>query len=125
MANIDPSLDLTAAQFLTLDERRKRAWIGTDIVVKGDVSCSRDLTIDGQVEGTIEVGDNVLTIGEGATVKANLVARAVTISGDVTGNVAAREKVDLKSTGSVTGDIKTPRFAMADGAVVRGKVEVG
>jgi cytoskeletal protein CcmA (bactofilin family) len=125
MANTDASLDLTAAQFRALDERRKRAWIGIDIIVKGDVLCSRDLTIDGQVEGTIEVGDNVLTIGEGATVKANLVARAVTISGEVTGNVTAREKVDLKATGSVTGDIKTPRFGMAEGSVVRGSVEVG
>jgi cytoskeletal protein CcmA (bactofilin family) len=125
MSNTDPSLDLTAAQFRALDERRKRAWIGTDISVKGDLSCTRDLTIDGQVDGTIEVGDNVLTIGEGATVKANLVARAVTISGAVTGNVTARERVDLKATGSVTGDIETPRFGMAEGSVVRGSVEVG
>lgn len=125
MSNRDASLDLTAAQLRVLDEKRKTAWIGRDIVVKGDVLCSRDLTIDGKVEGTIAVGGNVLTIGEGAAIKADLVARTITIGGDVTGNVTAHDKVDLRATGSVEGDISAPRFAMADGSVVRGKVSVG
>ena len=125
MTTDDPLLDLTAAQLRTLDERRKTAWIGTGITVRGDVLCSRDLTIDGEVEGTIEVGDKVLTIGEGARVRADLVARAITIGGTVTGNVTASMNVDIKATGSVAGNITAPRFAMADGCVVRGRVAVG
>jgi cytoskeletal protein CcmA (bactofilin family) len=107
------------------DERRVAAWIGKAITLRGDVICSQDLTIDGIVEGTIEVGQHSLNIGVGASIKADLVGRIVTIGGSITGNVTATEKVDLKATGSVEGDIRTPRFAMAEGAVVRGRVETG
>jgi len=107
------------------DERRVAAWIGKAITMRGDVVCSQDLTIDGVVEGTIEVGQHSLNIGVGAAIKADLVGRVVTIGGSITGNVTATERVDLKATGSVEGDIKTPRFAMAEGAVVRGHVQTG
>jgi cytoskeletal protein CcmA (bactofilin family) len=107
------------------DERRVAAWIGKAITLKGDVVCSRDLTIDGVVEGTIEVGQHSLMIGVGASITANLVGRVVTIGGAIKGNVTATEKVDLKATGSVDGDISAPRFAMAEGAVVRGHVQAG
>ena len=107
------------------DERRVAAWIGKAITLRGDVICSQDLTIDGVVEGTIEVGQHSLMVGVGASIKADLVGRVVTIGGSITGNVTATEKVDLKATGSVEGDIKTPRFAMAEGAVVRGHVQTG
>jgi cytoskeletal protein CcmA (bactofilin family) len=75
------------------------------------------------VDGTIEVGDHVVAVGAGATVKADLVARAVKVSGAVTGNDTAREVVDLRETGSIEGDVKAPRFSMAEGAQIRGKVE--
>jgi cytoskeletal protein CcmA (bactofilin family) len=107
------------------DERRVSAWVGKAIILRGDVICSQDLTIDGVVEGTIEVGQHSLNIGVGASIKADLVGRIVTIGGSITGNVTATEKVDLKATGSVEGDIRTPRFVMSEGAVVRGHVETG
>jgi cytoskeletal protein CcmA (bactofilin family) len=106
-----------------VDERRISAWIGTALVVQGKVISSQDLTIDGKVEGTIELGDHGLTIGSGAEIKADLVAQTITISGAVTGNVTATSVVDLRSTGSVDGDITTPRLVMADGAVIKGKVD--
>jgi cytoskeletal protein CcmA (bactofilin family) len=106
-----------------VDERRISAWIGTALVVQGKVISSQDLTIDGKVEGTIELGDHGLTIGSGAEIKADLVAQTITISGTVTGNVTATSVVDLRSTGSVDGDITTPRLIMADGAVIKGKVD--
>jgi cytoskeletal protein CcmA (bactofilin family) len=106
-----------------VDERRISAWIGTALVVHGKVISSQDLTIDGKVEGTIELGDHGLTIGSGAEIKADLVAQTITISGAVTGNVTATSVVDLRSTGSVDGDITTPRLIMADGAVIKGKVD--
>jgi cytoskeletal protein CcmA (bactofilin family) len=107
----------------TFDERRIAAWISKAVVVTGHVVCFEDLTIDGRVEGTIELGNHSLTIGVGAGVKANLVAKNVTISGTVTGNILATEKVDLLATGSVEGDVTTPVFRMADGAVLTGRVE--
>jgi cytoskeletal protein CcmA (bactofilin family) len=107
----------------TIDERRISAWIGTALTVEGKVISTQDLTIDGTVEGTIELGNHGLTIGSSAKIKADLVAQTITISGTVTGNVTATNIVDLRATGSVEGDITTPRLVMADGAIIKGKVD--
>jgi len=106
-----------------VDERRVSAWIGTALTVQGKIISTQDLTIDGRVEGTIELGNHGLTIGTGAEIKADLVAQTITISGTVTGNVTASGIVDLRATGSVEGDIVAPRLIMADGAVIRGRVD--
>ena len=106
-------------------ERRVAAWIGKAVRVEGKVVSTEDLTIDGQVEGSIELGDHSVTIGPGATIKADLMAKSISISGAVIGNVMALERVDLRASGSVNGDISAPRFGMADGATVKGKVEAG
>lgn len=105
------------------EERRKAAWIGQAVLVKGDVVATGDLMIDGRVEGTIQLGDHNLTIGESASIVANLVAKSVTISGQVKGNVTGNASVELKSTGNVEGDVKTPSLVMEDGAILRGKVD--
>jgi cytoskeletal protein CcmA (bactofilin family) len=104
------------------DERRMAGWVGKALQIHGRIVSSENLTIDGTVEGTIELGDNGLTIGAGANVKADLAARTVVICGTVTGNVVASVSVDLQPTGSVTGDIVAPLFSMADGATVRGSI---
>ena len=106
-------------------ERRVAAWVGKALRVEGRIISSEDLTIDGSVEGSIELGNHTLTIGNGAAVKADLAARTITISGAVTGAVRATEKVELHATGSVEGDISAPRFVMAEGATVRGRIEAG
>jgi cytoskeletal protein CcmA (bactofilin family) len=106
-------------------ERRVVAWIGKAVRVEGKVISAGDLTIDGDVEGSIELGNHDLTIGVGAAIKADLAAKTIAISGAVTGNVRASDKVDLHATGSVDGDISAPRFVMAEGAIVIGKVEAG
>jgi cytoskeletal protein CcmA (bactofilin family) len=106
-------------------ERRVIAWIGKAVRVEGKVISAEDLTIDGDVEGSIELGGHSLTIGQDARIKADLLAKTVIISGKVTGNVRAVEKVDLLATGAVEGDITAPRFMMADGATVMGKVQAG
>jgi cytoskeletal protein CcmA (bactofilin family) len=105
------------------DERRVAAWIGRSLRVEGKIVSQENLTIDGHVDGTIEVGEHTLTIGPGAKVKADLIAKAITISGAVTGNVTASTSVDLRPNASVEGDIRTPKLAMADGATVRGHVD--
>jgi cytoskeletal protein CcmA (bactofilin family) len=105
------------------EERRKAAWIGQAVLVRGDVVATGDLVIDGRVEGTIALGDHNLMIGESASVVANLVAKSVTISGQVKGNVTGNASVELKATGNIEGDVKTPSFVMEDGAILHGKVD--
>jgi cytoskeletal protein CcmA (bactofilin family) len=108
-----------------MDERRRAAWIGGSILVKGDVVSTEDLVIDGQVQGTIELGDHNLTIGSGASVVADLVANNITISGEVKGDVVGSGTVELKSSAKVEGDINAPNFMMEEGATLSGKVDTG
>jgi cytoskeletal protein CcmA (bactofilin family) len=108
-----------------MEERRKACWISGAITVKGNVTSAGDLVIDGKVEGAIEIGDHNLTIGESASVVADLVAKDVTIAGTVKGNVLGSGKVELKKNSEVAGDITAPRFVMEEGAVLIGKVDTG
>jgi cytoskeletal protein CcmA (bactofilin family) len=99
--------------------------LGTSIVIKGDLSASEDLTLYGKMEGSVTLhGGHTLTIGRHADIRAAIDAKAVVIQGAVTGNVTAREKVEIQTTGSVSGDVSSPRLAIADGASIRGKVHV-
>jgi cytoskeletal protein CcmA (bactofilin family) len=107
------------------DERRTVAWVGKSVIFKGDLISSEDMTIDGRVEGSIELRDHTLTIGPDADIRANIIARAVTIFGSVTGSINAANKVDIRETGSVEGDINSPKLAIADGAHLRGRVDTG
>jgi cytoskeletal protein CcmA (bactofilin family) len=106
-----------------VDERRATAWIGQGVVIEGKISSAQDLRIDGKVEGTIEVGQHGLMVGAGAAIRANLVAKTILISGSVTGNVTATERIDLQPTASVEGDVSAPRLTMAEGAVIKGRVD--
>lgn len=98
--------------------------IGKSVVIKGELNGSEDLTIEGQVEGTIQLRDHVLTIGPNGRIKAQVFAKAVIVLGEVTGNVTASEKVDIRDNGSVDGDIISPRVAIAEGAHFRGSVDM-
>jgi cytoskeletal protein CcmA (bactofilin family) len=97
--------------------------LGKSVVIKGELSASEDLTLYGQMDGRITLPNHTLTIGPHADIRAEIVAKAVDILGVVTGNVTAGEKVDIRATGSVIGDIVAPRFAMADGGQLHGKVK--
>jgi cytoskeletal protein CcmA (bactofilin family) len=98
--------------------------IGKSVVIKGELNGSEDLTIEGQVEGKIELRQNVLTIGPNGKIKAQVFAKAVIVLGEVTGNVTATEKVDIRDNGSVDGDIAAPRVAIAEGAHFRGSIDM-
>jgi cytoskeletal protein CcmA (bactofilin family) len=98
--------------------------IGKSVVIKGELNGSEDLTIEGQVEGKIELRQNVLTIGANGRIKAQVFAKSVIILGEVTGNVTASEKVDIRDNGSVDGDIAAPRVAIAEGAHFRGSIDM-
>jgi cytoskeletal protein CcmA (bactofilin family) len=98
--------------------------IGKSIVIKGELNGSEDLTIEGHVEGTIQLREHVLTIGPNGKIKAQVFAKAVIVLGEVTGNVTASDKVDIRDNGSVDGDIISPRVAIAEGAHFRGSVDM-
>jgi cytoskeletal protein CcmA (bactofilin family) len=98
--------------------------IGKSVVIKGELNGSEDLTIEGQVEGTIQLREHVLTIGPNGKIKAQVFAKSVIVLGEVTGNVTASDKVDIRDNGSVDGDIVAPRVAIAEGAHFRGSVDM-
>ena len=99
--------------------------IGQSIQINGTLTGKEDLTIDGVVDGTIELKDHVLTIGANGRIKADLNARQIVIVGQVHGNITATDKVDIAPSGSVEGDIRSPRIAISDGAEFRGRIEMG
>lgn len=103
---------------------RDKVNIGKSVVIKGELSGSEDLTIEGHCEGRIELRDNVLTIGPNGKIRAEVFAKAVIVLGEVVGNVTASEKVDIRDNGSVDGDIISPRVAIAEGAHFRGSVDM-
>jgi cytoskeletal protein CcmA (bactofilin family) len=98
--------------------------IGKSVIIKGELSGSEDLTIEGQVEGKIELNNNVLTIGTNAKIKAQVFAKTIIVLGEVTGNITASEKVDIRDNGSVDGDITSPKVAIAEGAHFRGAIDM-
>jgi cytoskeletal protein CcmA (bactofilin family) len=100
------------------------ANIGQSLFIKGEVSGSEDLTVDGRVEGRIDLKDHNLTIGPNGKVHADVHAKNITIVGEVTGNVVADEKVDLTDSGRLVGDIRSPRIAVSDGAQFKGSVDM-
>ena len=98
--------------------------IGKSVVIKGELSGSEDLTIEGQVEGKIELRQNVLTIGPNGKIKAQVFAKSIIVQGEVTGDITATERVDIRDNGSVDGDLSAPRVAIADGAHFRGSIDM-
>ncbi len=122
-SNAQPSAP-AAPQADTRRIERDLVNIGKSVVIKGELNGSEDLTIEGHVEGKIELKDHVLTIGPNGKIKASVFAKAVIVLGEVTGNVTASEKVDIRDGGSVDGDIISPRVAIAEGAHFRGTVDM-
>jgi cytoskeletal protein CcmA (bactofilin family) len=99
------------------------ATIGISVSIKGEIKGSEDLTVDGQVEGKIELPEHTLTIGPNATVVADINAKVVTVFGSVIGTVIAREKADIRKTASVEGALTCGRLAVQEGAKINGKIE--
>lgn len=98
--------------------------IGKSLVIKGELSCSEELYVDGQVEGTIDPKENRLTIGPNGRVKANVTACAVVVQGKLEGNIQASDRVDLKRSAVVTGDIAAQRISIDEGAYFKGRVNI-
>lgn len=98
--------------------------VGRSIVIKGEISGAQDLTLEGRLEGKIELKDNRVTISESGIVNGEIFARQIAIQGQVVGNVYAEERVEIKSSGSLRGDIVAPRLIIEDGAYFKGSVEM-
>ena len=104
--------------------REQNVNLGKSVVIKGDLTGSEDLTIAGQVDGKIELRQNVLTIGSNGKIKAQIFAKTIVVLGDVQGNITATERVDIRDNGSVDGDLSAPQIAIADGAHFRGSINM-
>ena len=98
--------------------------LGRSMVLKGELTGKEDLTVEGQFEGTIDVADNTLTVGPQGQVKSEVRARHVIVHGSVSGKIAAREKIDIRRTGNVTGDLVAAGVAIEDGAYFKGSIEI-
>jgi cytoskeletal protein CcmA (bactofilin family) len=104
--------------------RTGSAALGKNVTVKGQIFAREDLTIDGEVEGTVECHDHRLTIGPNARVQAGLKAREIIIQGSIQGNVEAADKIDIKREAKLVGDIKTSRIVIEDGAYFKGSIDI-
>ena len=100
------------------------AIIGKSVVLKGQIYGREDLTIDGEVEGTVELQEHRLTIGPNGKVVATIKAREIVVLGTVHGNVEAREKIDIRKEAKVVGDIRTARIVIEDGAYFKGSIDI-
>jgi cytoskeletal protein CcmA (bactofilin family) len=123
-----PTVPTTPQESVRTDAPRQQEKgtvnIGKSVVIKGDLTGSEDLTIEGQVEGKIELRQNVLTIGANGKIKAQIFAKIVIVQGEVQGNISATERIDIRDNGSVDGDLSSPRIAIADGAHFRGSIDM-
>ena len=102
----------------------EQATIGRTLVIKGEISGAEALYVDGRIEGKISLPDHRVTVGRNGTVDANITAREVVVMGKVSGNIECSDRVDIRSEGSVTGDVSTVRIIVEDGAVLKGGIEV-
>jgi cytoskeletal protein CcmA (bactofilin family) len=104
--------------------RSEVAHIGKSVVVKGELSGSEDLYLDGEVEGSIELRSHSLTIGPNGRVRANIFAKDVVVHGKIEGNIRGTERVELRKSAVLTGDIATQRIVIEDGAFFKGSIDI-
>ena len=102
----------------------EQATIGKSLVIKGEVSGSESLYIDGRVEGSINLPGNRVTIGRNGVVAANVVAREIVVIGKLKGNLTASDRVDIRNEGSLTGDVIAQRISIEDGAYFKGGIDI-
>src|SRR5262245_26749793 len=117
-------VDTTASKPKLSDTNEpKTAQFGRSICVKGEITGAEDLTVDGQVDGRIDLPNHTLTVGPNATVCADITAKTVMIFGTVVGSVTAHDRIEIRRSGSVDGNVICSRLVVQDGAILCGKVE--
>jgi cytoskeletal protein CcmA (bactofilin family) len=100
------------------------AHIGRTITIRGDISGMEDVYVDGQIEGSIQLGGNSLTVGPNGRIHANVAAKSVIVGGTVEGNIQVTERTEMRKSAIVTGDVQTRRIAIEEGAYFKGKLEI-
>jgi cytoskeletal protein CcmA (bactofilin family) len=103
---------------------QEQATIGKSLVIKGEVTGSESLYIDGRVEGSINLSGNRVTVGRNGVVSANISAREIVVLGKVRGNLTATDRVDIRNEGSLTGDVVAQRISIEDGAFFKGGIDI-
>ena len=101
-----------------------QATIGRTLVIKGEISGSESLYVDGRIEGNVNLAEHRVTIGRNGSVQANITAKEVVVMGKVTGNIDCTDRVDIRSEGVVNGDVATQRISVEDGAILKGGIQV-
>lgn len=114
----------TIAATAVQPQAQEQASIGKSLVIKGEVTGSESLYIDGRVEGSINLPGNRVTVGRNGVVAANISAREIVIIGKVRGNLNASDKVDIRGEGSLTGDVIAQRISIEDGAFFKGGIDI-
>src|SRR5260221_9055605 len=115
---------LAAPRNTVLNSSQEQATIGKALVVKGEVTGSESLYVDGRVEGAINLPGNRVTVGRNGQVQADITAREIVVLGAVTGNLTASDRVEVRSEGSLTGDVSCQRISIEDGAFFKGGIDV-
>lgn len=118
------SIATSFAPVKTVGSPVEQATIGRSLVIKGEISGSESLYIDGRIEGSINFEESRITIGRNGSVTANVSAREVVIMGTVKGNIQCSDRLDIRSEGSLTGDVITQRISVEDGAMLKGSVQI-
>ena len=119
-----PAVSETAPRPVATTTGSDQATIGKSLVIKGEVSGSESLYIDGRVEGSINLSGNRVTVGRNGVVAANISAREIVVLGKVRGNLTATDRVDIRSDGSLTGDVVAARISIEDGAFFKGGIDI-
>lgn len=113
-----------SSKFSPEPQRGDVGHIGKSVVIRGELSGSEDLYLDGEIEGTVNLRDHKLVIGPNGKIKATITAREIVVHGKVEGNIGGCERVELKRSSALTGDISTHRIVIEDGAMFKGGVEI-
>jgi cytoskeletal protein CcmA (bactofilin family) len=120
----DPVTPQSPSVSVTPATARSVAMIGPSIKIKGEVTGDEDLVIQGKVEGTIDLNDHEVSVGQSGQVFADIKAKVIKIDGEVTGDIAGNEKVVISKSGNVRGNIVAPRVTLEDGAIFKGSIDM-
>ncbi len=117
-------LPATPAPSLHASDSRGPAIIGKSVMIKGQIFSREDLTIDGEIDGSVELHEHRLTVGPNGKLQAGVKAREVVVLGTINGNVEATDKIDIRKDAKLVGDIKTARIVIEDGAYFKGSIDI-
>jgi cytoskeletal protein CcmA (bactofilin family) len=123
-AKENPPMSTTPAPSHHATESRGPAIIGKSVMIKGQIFSREDLTIDGEIDGSVELHEHRLTVGPNGKLQAGVKAREVVVLGTIHGNVEASDKIDIRKDAKLVGDIKTARIVIEDGAYFKGSIDI-